>query len=188
MRVFYILSFVCISLLQKTKIINQIQNLHSRRLNLHRQCMKLHHSLNFAFASEKIWRQGKISVTSLALESYVPLAIYNLSMKYLTPASFTSTLTLAELKKKSHKKYKNDVFTSKALYQKRKQSQQSQQTAGGKIINTSKHFSITSWSTIPTAVKPGIYWLAFTMGQWLLTDNSATVGRILMIFLKFQFR
>ena len=61
-------------------------------------------------------------MTSLALESYVPLAIYYLSMKYLTPASFTSTLTLAELKKKSHKKYKNDVFTSKALYQKRKQS------------------------------------------------------------------
>ena len=35
----------------------------------------------------------------------------------------------------------------------------------------------------PTAVKPGIYGLAFTMGKWFLTDNSATVGRILMIFL-----
>ena len=32
-----------------------------------------------------------------------------------------------------------------------------------------------------TAVKPGIYGLAFTMGKWFLTDNSATVGRILMI-------
>ena len=29
-----------------------------------------------------------------------------------------------------------------------------------------------------TTVKPGIYGLAFTMGKWLLTDNSATVGRI----------
>ena len=33
-----------------------------------------------------------------------------------------------------------------------------------------------------TADKPGIYGLAFTMGIWFLTDNSATVGRILMIF------
>ena len=33
------------------------------------------------------------------------------------------------------------------------------------------------------AAKPGIYGLAFTMGIWFLTDNSATVGRILMIFL-----
>ena len=32
-----------------------------------------------------------------------------------------------------------------------------------------------------TAVKPGIHGLAFTMGKWFLTDNSATVGRILMI-------
>ena len=32
-----------------------------------------------------------------------------------------------------------------------------------------------------TAVKPGIYGLAFTMGKCFLTDNSATVGRILMI-------
>ena len=32
-----------------------------------------------------------------------------------------------------------------------------------------------------TAVKPGIYGLAFTMGKWSLTDNSATVGRVLMI-------
>ena len=32
-----------------------------------------------------------------------------------------------------------------------------------------------------TAVKPGNYGLAFTMGKWFLTDNSATVGRILMI-------
>ena len=32
-----------------------------------------------------------------------------------------------------------------------------------------------------TAVKPGIYGLAFTMGKWFLTDNSAMVGRILMI-------
>ena len=32
-----------------------------------------------------------------------------------------------------------------------------------------------------TAVKPGIYGLAFTMGKWFLTNNSATVGRILMI-------
>ena len=31
------------------------------------------------------------------------------------------------------------------------------------------------------AVKPGICGLAFTMGKWFLTDNSATVGRILMI-------
>ena len=30
-----------------------------------------------------------------------------------------------------------------------------------------------------TAVKPG---LAFTIGKWFLTDNSAKVGRILMIF------
>ena len=33
-----------------------------------------------------------------------------------------------------------------------------------------------------TPVKPGIYGLAFTMGKWFLTDNSAMVGRILMIF------
>ena len=33
-----------------------------------------------------------------------------------------------------------------------------------------------------TAVKPGIYGLAVTMGKWSLTDNSAVVGRILMIF------
>ena len=32
-----------------------------------------------------------------------------------------------------------------------------------------------------TAVKPGIYGLAFTMGKWFLKDDSATVGRILMI-------
>ena len=32
-----------------------------------------------------------------------------------------------------------------------------------------------------TAVKPEIYGLAFTMGKWFLTENSATVGRILMI-------
>ena len=32
-----------------------------------------------------------------------------------------------------------------------------------------------------TAVKPGIYGLAFKMGKGFLTDNSATVGRILMI-------
>ena len=32
-----------------------------------------------------------------------------------------------------------------------------------------------------TAVKPGIYGLAFTMGKWFLTDNSATVGPILII-------
>ena len=32
-----------------------------------------------------------------------------------------------------------------------------------------------------TAVKPGIYGLSFTMGKWFLTDNSATVGRILII-------
>ena len=32
-----------------------------------------------------------------------------------------------------------------------------------------------------TAVKPGINGLAFTMGKWSLTDNSATVGRVLMI-------
>ena len=32
-----------------------------------------------------------------------------------------------------------------------------------------------------TAVKPGIYGLAFTMVKWFSTDNSATVGRILMI-------
>ena len=36
------------------------------------------------------------------------------------------------------------------------------------------------WSRY-TAVKPGIYGLAFTMGKWFLTENSATVGRILMI-------
>ena len=34
-----------------------------------------------------------------------------------------------------------------------------------------------------TAVKPWIYGFAFTLGKWFLTDNSATVGRILMIFL-----
>ena len=34
-----------------------------------------------------------------------------------------------------------------------------------------------------TAVEPGIYGLAFTMGKWFLTDNSSTVGRILMISL-----
>ena len=34
---------------------------------------------------------------------------------------------------------------------------------------------------LATAVKPGIYGLAFTMGKWFLTDNSATVGWILMI-------
>ena len=33
-----------------------------------------------------------------------------------------------------------------------------------------------------TAAKPGIYGLAFTIGKWFLTDNSATVGQILMIF------
>ena len=33
-----------------------------------------------------------------------------------------------------------------------------------------------------TAVKPGIKGLSFIMGKWFLTDNSATVGRILMIF------
>ena len=32
-----------------------------------------------------------------------------------------------------------------------------------------------------TAVKPGIYGLAFTIGKWFLTDNLATVGLILMI-------
>ena len=32
-----------------------------------------------------------------------------------------------------------------------------------------------------TAVKPGIYGLALTMGKWFLTDNPATVGQILMI-------
>ena len=32
------------------------------------------------------------------------------------------------------------------------------------------------------AAKPGIYGLAFTIGKWFLTDNSTTVGRILMIF------
>ena len=32
-----------------------------------------------------------------------------------------------------------------------------------------------------TAVNPGIHGLAFTMGKWFLTDNLATVGRILMI-------
>ena len=40
----------------------------------------------------------------------------------------------------------------------------------------SKNFSLGH-----TAVKPGIYGLAFTMGKWFLTDNSATVGPILMI-------
>ena len=35
--------------------------------------------------------------------------------------------------------------------------------------------------TLRTAVNPGIYGLAFTMGKWFLTENSATVGRILMI-------
>ena len=34
-----------------------------------------------------------------------------------------------------------------------------------------------------TAVEPGIYGLAFTMGKWFSTDNSATVVRILMISL-----
>ena len=34
-----------------------------------------------------------------------------------------------------------------------------------------------------TAVKPGIYGLAFTMGKWFLTDNLATVGHMLMISL-----
>ena len=34
---------------------------------------------------------------------------------------------------------------------------------------------------LSTAVKPGIYGLAFTVGKWFLTDNSATVGRILMM-------
>ena len=37
-------------------------------------------------------------------------------------------------------------------------------------------------SSCATAVKPGIYGLAFTMRNRFLTDNSATVGRILMIF------
>ena len=35
--------------------------------------------------------------------------------------------------------------------------------------------------SVDTAVKPGIYGLAFTIGKWVLTDNSATVGWILMI-------
>ena len=35
--------------------------------------------------------------------------------------------------------------------------------------------------TYKTAVTPRIYGLAFIMGKWFLTDNSATVGRILMI-------
>ena len=40
-----------------------------------------------------------------------------------------------------------------------------------------------SWSKMQlcAAVKPGIYGLAFSMGKCFLTDNWATVGRILMI-------
>ena len=41
------------------------------------------------------------------------------------------------------------------------------------------HANITQ---LPTAVKPGIYELAFTMGKQFLTANWATVGRILIIY------
>ena len=34
-----------------------------------------------------------------------------------------------------------------------------------------------------TAVEPGIYGLAFTMGKWNSTDNLATVVRVLVISL-----
>ena len=40
---------------------------------------------------------------------------------------------------------------------------------------------MTRFGTLGTAFKPGIYGLAFTMGKWFLTDNSAIVGWILMI-------
>ena len=33
-----------------------------------------------------------------------------------------------------------------------------------------------------TAVRPEIYGLTFAMGKWFLIDNSATVGRIFIIF------
>ena len=122
LRVFYILSFVCISLLHKTKIIHQIQKLHSRRLNLHRQCMKLHHSLNFAFASEKNTMPRKnfhdqpCPWVLCAFGNILPIyEVFNTCVLYIN-------IDFNWFKKKSHKKYKNDVFTSKALYQKRKQS------------------------------------------------------------------
>ena len=45
------------------------------------------------------------------------------------------------------------------------------------------YFSITFKQTLVqhTAVKPGIFGLAYTMGKGFLTDNSTTVVWILMI-------
>ena len=62
---------------------------------------------------------------------------------------------------------KNEDFLQKDLKKKEEKSQEN----GGNISRR--------WRK--TAVKPGIYGLAFTMGKWFLTENSAMVGWILMI-------